>query len=69
MLVGIAVLMIYAVLLAVGIGPYIEFYPQTGGFLDLSVLAHIMDGIFFAFLALMLFLGGKAGNRLGQRNK
>ena len=66
-LVGIAVLMIYAVLLAVGIGPYIKFYPQSGGFIDLSFIEHIIEGIYCAFLALLLFLGGKSGNRLGRR--
>lgn len=61
------VLLIYAVLLAVGIGPYIQFYPQGGGFLDFSTLEHIIDGIYVAILALMVFLGGKVDKRMSRR--
>ena len=61
------VLLIYAVLLAVGIGPYIQFYPQSAGFLDFSALEHIIDGIYTAILALMVFLGGKVDKGLSKR--
>lgn len=64
---GIVVLLVYAVLLAVGIGPYFEFYPRGGGFIDLSVLEHIVQGVYYAVLALCLFLGGRLGRFLGKR--
>lgn len=64
---GIGMLLLYALLLAVGIGPYIEFYPQGSGFLDLSGIEHILEGIFCAFLALMLYLGGRLGHIHGYK--
>ena len=64
---GVVMLLLYAVMLAVGIGPYIEFYPQSAGFIDLSILEHLLDGIGCALLALSLFLGGKAGKALARR--
>ena len=60
-------LLIYAVLLAVGIGPYIQFYPQGGGWIDLSTFEHIVDGIYTAILALMVFLGGKVDKGLSKQ--
>lgn len=60
-------LLIYAVLLAVGVGPYIQFYPQGAGFLDFSTIEHIMDGIYVGILALMVFLGGKVDKRMSRR--
>ena len=54
------VLLVYAILLAVGVGPYIQFYPQSAGFLDFSTIEHIIDGIYVGLLALMLYLGSKA---------
>ena len=64
---GVLVLLVYAVMLAVRIGPYVEFYPQGSGFIDLSTLNHILDGIGCALLALTLFLGGRLGNMLAKR--
>ena len=61
---GIVLLLVYSVLLAVGIGPYIQLYPQSSGFLDFSVLEHIVDGIYCALLALSLYLGGRLGKRI-----
>lgn len=61
----ISLLLVYGVLLATGVGPYIQFYPQSSGFLDLSALEHLVDGIYCALLALCIHLGGK----LGSRNK
>lgn len=61
--IGIIALLVYAILLAVGIGPYIQFYPQSSGFLDFSTLEHIIDGIYCAILALSLHLGGKLVSR------
>ncbi len=67
---GIAgVMFVYAILLAVGIGPYIMFYPQGGGFLDLSVIEHIIKGVYCGFLAILLLLGGKVGVKLATRCK
>lgn len=58
-LIGVIILLVYAIMLAVGIGPYIQFYPQGSGFLDFSTLEHVIDGIYTALLALMLLLGSK----------
>jgi len=66
-LTGSIILLVYAILLAVGIGPYIEFYPQGAGFLDFSTLEHIIDGIYVGILALMLFLGGKVDTWMDKR--
>lgn len=63
--IGVTMLLVYAVLLAVGIGPYIELYPQSGGFLDFSTPEHIIDGVYCAILALALHLGGRLGGKLG----
>ena len=65
--VAAGILLIYAVLLAVGIGPYIQFYPQSSGFLDFSTLEHIVDGVYCALLGPSLYLGGKLGNRIGRK--
>lgn len=62
-----AVLLVYALLLTVGIGPYIRWYPQDGGFLDLSLLEHIAQGLYFALLAGMLRLGSRLGSVLGRK--
>lgn len=62
-------LLIWSVLMAVGIGPYLEWYPgqRGGGFLDLALLTHILDGIVHAVYALAWALGGKAGAALSRR--
>ena len=60
-------LLLYALTSAVGLGPYIQFYPQSAGFLDLSLLEHIVQGLYCALLALSLFLGGKLAARLSRR--
>lgn len=59
--------LIYAVLLAIGVGPYIQFYPQGSGFLDFSMLEHFLEGLYFAFLALVMFLGGRLGKVFAQK--
>ena len=61
------VLLVYAILLAVGIGPYIQFYPQSAGFLDFSTIEHIIDGIYVGLLALMLYLGSKADTWMSKK--
>ena len=61
------VLLVYAILLAVGIGPYIQFYPQSAGFLDFSTIEHIIDGIYVGLLALMLNLGSKADTWMSKK--
>lgn len=60
---GVIVLLIYALLLAAGVGPYIKLYPKGGGFLSFDTLDHILQGIYCALLALALFLGGRLGRR------
>lgn len=65
---GIAIAMFaYAVSLAVGIGPYIKFYPKGSGFLDLSVIEHIIEGIYCGGLGAILLLGGKTGAKIAAR--
>lgn len=64
---GIVILLVYALLLAVGIGPYIEFYPRGGGFIDLSVIEHVMEGLYVAVLALCLLVGGYLGKCVGRK--
>ena len=61
------VLLVYAILLAVGVGPYIQFYPQSAGFLDFSTIEHIIDGIYVGLLALMLNLGSKADTWMSKK--
>ncbi len=61
------VLFVYAVLLAVGIGPYFELYPQGSGFIDFSSIEHILEGLYTAFLGSMVLVGGKCGEMLGKR--
>jgi hypothetical protein len=61
------VLLVYAILLAVGVGPYIQFYPQSAGFLDFSTIEHIIDGIYVGLLALMLYLGSKADTWISKK--
>ena len=61
------VLLVYAILLAVGVGPYIQFYPQSAGFLDFSTIEHIIDGIYVGLLALMLYLGSKADTWMNKK--
>ena len=60
---GVILLLVYGLLLAVGIGPYIELYPQGSGFIDLSALEHFIEGIYTALLALSLYLGGRLGRK------
>ena len=62
----IAVLLIRAVLVMAGIGPYFQFYPTGGGFFDLTLLEHILSGILWGFLALAVFLVGTLGRFAGR---
>lgn len=65
----IVVLALYALTLAVGIGPYIKFYPTGGSFFDFSVLEHILEGIGMGLRALMVWFCGKIGQKLRDRRK
>ena len=60
---GVILLLVYGLLLTVGIGPYIQLYPQGSGFIDLSALEHFIEGIYTALLALSLYLGGRLGRK------
>lgn len=62
-------LVIYSVMLSTGIGPYISFYPQGSGFIDLSIIEHIIDGLYVALLSLALWIGGRIGYRLSKRRE
>ena len=66
-LIAVIMLLVYAILLAVGIGPYIQFYPQSAGFLDFSTLEHIIDGVYVGILALALYLGAKADQWMSKK--
>ena len=59
--VSVALLLGYALLLSIGVGPYIQFYPSGGGFISFDTLEHLLYGIYCTLLALSLFLGGKLG--------
>ena len=63
------VLLVYAVFLAVGIGPYIKWYPQGSGFLDFSTLEHAIEGVYCGLLALVLWLGGRLGGLAARKKK
>ena len=65
---GIGILLGYGILLATGVGPYIQFYPQSVGFIDLSPITNILSGLYCAFLALLWGLGGWLGRKLSNRN-
>lgn len=54
-------LVLYAFLLAFGAAPYLQFYPQSGGFISFDMLENVLRGLYAAVLALSLFLGGKTG--------
>ena len=66
--IGVGVLLTYALLQAVGFGPYVQFYPTGGGFFDLSVLEHILAGIFCALVALFFHLSGRLGRRIRTKH-
>ena len=66
-LIAVIMLLVYTIFLTIGIGPYIQFYPQSAGFLDFSTLEHIIDGVYVAILALMLFLGSKTDQWLSKK--
>ena len=65
----IIILLVYAVLLAIGIAPYLEFYPRGGGFIDLTVFENIVHGIYTAITAFALWLGKTAGLRLNKNKE
>ena len=65
----IIIMLVYAVLLAVGIAPYLEFYPRGGGFIDLTVFENIVRGIYTAITAFTLWLGKTAGFRLNKNKE
>ena len=56
---GSLLLLLYALSSAAGLGPYVQFYPQSAGFLDFSLIEHIAQGLYCAILSLSFFLGGK----------
>lgn len=58
---GTGVLLGYSLLLALGIGPYFQFYPQSSGFFSFETLEHILAGLYCAILAAAFFLGGHVG--------
>lgn len=65
----VVILAIYALTLAVGIGPYVKFYPTGGSFIDLSVIEHILEGILMGLRALVVWLCGKLGQKLRLHTK
>ena len=58
---GVVLLLVYALLLAAGTGPYLQLYPSGGSFISLDTLEHLMQGGYCALLALALCLGGRLG--------
>ena len=65
----IIILLVYAVFLAVGIAPYLEFYPRGGGFIDLTVFENMIRGTYTAITAFALWLGKTAGLRLNKNKE
>ena len=65
----IAIFLIYAFLLAVGVAPYLQFYPQGGGFINLTVFENIVRGLYVAISAFALWLGKTAGFRLNKNKE
>ena len=63
----IGILLIYGILLATGVGPYIQFYPQSVGFIDLSPITNVLSGLYCALLALLWGLGGWLGRKLAHQ--
>jgi len=63
-------LVIYAFSLTLGIGPYIQLYPKSAGFIDFSVLEHIISGIYCLFIAVCYLLSSKLGKYIANhKNK
>lgn len=62
-----AILLLYGLLLATGIGPYIQFYPRGGGFIDLSPITNVLAGLYCGLLAFLLFIGSKLARWLSRR--
>lgn len=62
----ISVLLVVGLLKAVGIGPYVYLYPlqRSSGFIDLSEIENIAEGVLYALFALVAWLGGRLGQRL-----
>ena len=58
---GIAFLLFYGLLLGMGVAPYLQFYPQSAGFLDFTTVENILRGLSCFLLALSLFLGSRLG--------
>lgn len=55
---------IYGLFLSFGAAPYLQFFPQAGGFISLDTLENIARGLYCALLALSVLLGGKTGRFL-----
>ena len=64
-----AILFAYAISVAVGIGPYPEFYPQGGGFVDLSALEHALEGALLGILSGLTALCSYLGSRIHKSMK
>ena len=64
---GSLVLLLYALSSAAGLGPYIQFYPQSAGFVDFSLIEHIAQGIYCTILSCSFFLGGKLASLRRRR--
>ena len=58
---GTSFLLLYGLLLGVGVAPYLQFYPQSAGFLDFTTVENILRGLSCFLLSLTLFLGGCLG--------
>ena len=58
---GVGLLLAYALLLATGAGPYLQLYPEGGGFISFDTLEHLLQGGYCAVLALAIYLGGRLG--------
>jgi len=61
---GCGMLGLYALFLGIGVGPYLELYPHSAGFLDMNALEHAVSGLLCAAIAGTTFLCGSLGNTI-----
>jgi len=59
--------LIYGICLAVGIGPYIKWYPQGSGFIDFTLLEHMINAVRMVLLAGCFLLGKRIGRKLSKK--
>ena len=66
----IVLLLVICILKSTGVGPYIEYYPtqRGGGFIDLSVISNIFEGLCYLLFAFAVWLGGFFGRKKSKHS-